>query len=632
MFDKAIQRAAEVVGAGAAALLDLRDLAKASAFKLDAISRGSARKQHVVRPSLHDSSAPQPVAGSSADLSLNPATFKPVTVLGMSATGHGHALDELLVQPGFLGPIQRALSVITSQVHNTSAILSQAFGPAMADSTKSSVVVPVFDHSGTPALVLLVTSDEPQAFDAGDRSFVERVGHLCLAALVKDQALASERAKLAFVAKISHELRTPMHGLAGQIALIREAYADSGATEQSHKLEPMLKVADLCLSSLQSICDDSLVFAKLSNETEAEAGAEHEQADAVEIVDVAGMCSTVAKSVWVRKMKQTSVNQNDGQDDQVDAGTVEVILDFKPQQNGWLARVNVSDLRRIIANVLTNAYTFTENGWVRVTMDTEPHVDDKGRRSLEITVSDSGKGIPRSFLQSGDIWLPFRQADSFSKGSGLGLSIVRELLNRLGGAISITSEPNQGATVVMSIPLHFEQGDSAPAGVQVLSDELNGLQQAAKPGALGPQDEGLLRRFGRSPAHSRAPSPNPTTAHAALSTAPIRPAATPTLTIRPPSSTSNLPAIRPLQILVAEDNAVSRNILAKLFTKKGYSFHAVEDGQKAVDVFEERGNEFDVSAPFRPPRASASVLCHVRSNLSRLRWLTNPYVAVARLP
>lgn len=596
LFDKPIARATEVVGASSVALLDLRELAKASAFKLDAISRGSARKQHnSSRTSLAEiaADASRPSSPAGAGPAPNPSTLKPIGVLGLSPNGCRDQFEDLLKQPEFLRPVQRALSVITSQGHNSSAVLAQAFSPVLPDSRQSTVVVPVFDHSGAPALVLIVTSDDRQAFDGGDRNFIERVGHLCLAALVKDQALASERAKLAFVAKISHELRAPMDGLAGKIGNIRDAYAGSASVEQAQKLEPMLRVADLCLSSLQSICDDSLVFAKLSNEV----GAASEEDREAEVVDVAGLCSTVAKSVWVRKMKQTSVNQNEGQGDDVDAGTVEVILDFKPQQNGWLAKVNVSDLRRIIANVLTNAYTFTENGWVRLTMDTELKPDKDGRRSLEITVSDSGKGIPRSFLQSGDIWLPFRQADSFSRGSGLGLSIVRELLNRLGGAISITSEVGQGTTVVMSIPLEFEQGEAAGAEVQVLSDELSGVQQAAKAGVVGGVDDPPTKAYGRSPAHSRAPSPNPEAKEPATETdtgPPIRPAPTPTLTVRPPSSSNTLLASRPLQILVAEDNAVSRNILAKLFTKKGYKFHAVEDGQQAVDVFALRGNEFDI--------------------------------------
>jgi len=600
-FDKTISRMAELVEADGMALLDLREFAKSADIRLDAVNRGMERKRN-------QRGAPDLRSGSeSTSPGFAPAPFKhklrPVRVLGVSPGGTVDSLVEMLANQDYLEAIEEALK--TCRANSVAAGLASAVKSALPSTSRSTIVLPIFDHLGHPALVVVASSSRRAAFASTDRNFLQQAGHLCLTAIVKDQAIAGEKVKLAFVAQISHELRTPMHGLTGQVELIREMYSN---TEEAAELDPVLKVADVCLNSLAAIMDDSLEFAKLSNEADSALSAVSGSHGQFDLVDVSEFTANVTKAAWVRRMRLASSSAEDSNESR-EKGTVEVILEFRPQEDGWQALVNTSELRRIIANIVSNAYEFTQNGWVRITLDTEPNSDDQNRRFLVLTVSDSGVGIPEPFLTSGDIWLPFRQADSFSPGSGLGLSIVRELLNRAGGAVNITSSFGEGTNVFASIPIEFEPGPRTPSDIQVFSDDLGLLKRVAKQRwssrkghvadgtsvnvettlAMVPEGETAAR-----PVSLIAPSSVPVPA----ASKPADPATLLTLAANSSStsrSQSRSGIIRPLSILVAEDNAIARNILARLLQKHGFSFVAVEDGQKAVDHFQQHGDQIDLT-------------------------------------
>jgi len=103
----------------------------------------------------------------------------------------------------------------------------------------------------------------------------------------------------------------------------------------------------------------------------------------------------------------------------------------------------------VLVNLIGNAVKFTDRGGVRVNVST------KGDDELSIEVADSGVGIPSEQLP--DIFEAFRRGGNYAQrehqGAGLGLSIVKEIIDRMGGEISATSEPGAGSTFRITVPL-----------------------------------------------------------------------------------------------------------------------------------------------------------------------------------
>lgn len=165
---------------------------------------------------------------------------------------------------------------------------------------------------------------------------MENIGNVALSRLIKDQVSEADHAKLAFVSQVSHQLRTPVHGLVGQLALIRECSSPA----QLEPIDSYLKVADVCIESLRETLDATLDFAKLSDLTLAT----NEPAEAHETVDLAAMLHDTVVSAYARQMRLTSAAGDDEGD--MDCAAIDVVLDLAGREEGWLASVQVSNWRR----------------------------------------------------------------------------------------------------------------------------------------------------------------------------------------------------------------------------------------------------------------------------------------------
>jgi hypothetical protein len=96
-----------------------------------------------------------------------------------------------------------------------------------------------------------------------------------------------------------------MHGLTGQVELIREMYS---GTDEATKLDSVLTVAEVCLDSLAAILDVSLVFAQFSNEADTFLSAVSGPREQLDLIDIADFTASVTKAAWVRKMRLTSAS------------------------------------------------------------------------------------------------------------------------------------------------------------------------------------------------------------------------------------------------------------------------------------------------------------------------------------
>jgi len=235
----------------------------------------------------------------------------------------------------------------------------------------------------------------------------------------KEQAEASNRAKDDFLANMSHELRTPLNAIIGFTELIEHGVAQTGWTDSyTEYLADVSGSGRHLLDLINTILDLSKI----------EAG---QLELALEPVD---LCELVRTSLAL-----VSGMAHDGQI----AVTTEIPPDCPEVRGDFLK------LKQVLLNIFSNAIKFTPPQgkiFVRVSFTTTRAV---------IAVSDTGCGIPAADIKR--VTLPFVQVtSSLSRkygGSGLGLSIARQLCNLHGGRLTIRSVEGKGTTVRISLPL-----------------------------------------------------------------------------------------------------------------------------------------------------------------------------------
>ncbi|KAK5065226.1 hypothetical protein LTR84_001064 [Exophiala bonariae] len=240
----------------------------------------------------------------------------------------------------------------------------------------------------------------------------------------KEHAEAAAAARSEFIASASHEIRTPLHQLQGYSDLLsRTTLNDEGRL--------LLLAIQQATRSLSMITANVLDWSRLEK----------------------GEAIYRPTSLDLRKVCESILNILPGKDDEVNMELMIVVAPDVPQSL-FLDEIY---LQRILMNLLTNAMKFTQSGYVMLLIATK-------NDNLVVTIRDSGFGIPESFLPH--LFEPFKQAQirGAQRGNGLGLAIIRQLLQKIEGTITVESNCQQtenvgtekcGSTFTVRIPASF---------------------------------------------------------------------------------------------------------------------------------------------------------------------------------
>ncbi|MBC7921534.1 MAG: PAS domain S-box protein [Ferruginibacter sp.] len=235
----------------------------------------------------------------------------------------------------------------------------------------------------------------------------------------KEEAEAANRAKSEFLANMSHELRTPLNGILGHTQIFKR---DQLLTNQQMK---GIDVVHTCAENLLGLINDILDLSKI------EARKLDVHRDAFHLPD---LLHHVGQLIRVRAEQKGLV--------------------FLYQSPDPMPAVVVGDerkLRQVLLNLLGNAVKFTEGGGVTFRVGYE---SGSGQNRLRFEVEDTGIGIANDQLTA--IFLPFQQvrdAARFAEGTGLGLTISRQLVNLMGGELRVKSTLGKGSTFWVTLEL-----------------------------------------------------------------------------------------------------------------------------------------------------------------------------------
>nr|WP_280530087.1 transporter substrate-binding domain-containing protein [Pseudoalteromonas profundi] len=225
----------------------------------------------------------------------------------------------------------------------------------------------------------------------------------------------ADLAKSRFIATMSHELRTPMSGVNGFIELLKSSSLD----EEQHFL---VEHIDSSVTKLRTLVDDILYFANTSTG--------NIEVELREVDLEAHLCRVMRAHEYQAKQKGLEFN-----------------LIWRTAAY-TLASVDISHLMQVLSNVLNNAVKFTEKGSISCDV-----LFDK--QSLKIEISDTGKGMTAE--QLAHTFTPFEQADNSIQrrhgGTGLGLSLAKQLVEAMQGEISLSSTYGKGTNVYIAVPL-----------------------------------------------------------------------------------------------------------------------------------------------------------------------------------
>jgi PAS domain S-box-containing protein len=285
---------------------------------------------------------------------------------------------------------------------------------------RSYISVPLAVAGRTFGVLSLVQAGSGRLFGDDDVAFAEELAHRAAVAIenarLYEEALAANRAKAGFLATMSHELRTPLNAMIGYVDLLLMGIPDPIPVASQGQVERIR----LATRHLLSIIEEILTFSRI------EAGRETPEVEEVDLASLANEVSAIIEPLAREKG---------------------LLFHLPVEVDPPTLRTDPRKLRQILVNLLGNAVKFTRSGSVGFAVE-------RGDGAVLLRVRDTGIGIAPELHEV--VFEPFRQVDDAKTrtvaGTGLGLTVSRELARLLGGDVTVASAPGEGSVFTVRLP------------------------------------------------------------------------------------------------------------------------------------------------------------------------------------
>lgn len=374
---------------------------------------------------------------------------------------------------------------------------------------KSVVFLPLYDHSEEKLMAgcFLWTSVTGRMMSLdSDLSYLRAFGNCIVSEVIRVNMQRNEAAKTSFIASISHELRSPLHGILGAAEFLMDTANDA---YQSGLVTSISTCGKTLLDTLNHVLDYSKInklgraqmrrnnksnkLINLATESTLESLNMTADLDLGILVEevaeavtaghafkkmpgseaVAGIRPATNTGSSVNVLSHSSHSAPDDLNATQADDAVAVLLDISPKRS-WMVRTQPGALRRIIMNLFGNALKYTSKGFVAVSLRAQESSSTNKINAL-IRVVDSGKGMSEAF-QRDRLFVPFSQEDSFQPGTGLGLSIVKQIVDSLGGTMEVRSQQGVGT----EIDVHLSLPKATEGHVGAADDELATVEEKTR--------------------------------------------------------------------------------------------------------------------------------------------------------
>ncbi|EEY23371.1 histidine kinase [Verticillium alfalfae VaMs.102] len=315
-----------------------------------------------------------------------------------------------------------------------------------------------------------------------DLPYLRAFGMITMAEIRRLDVAVSDKAKTDILGSMSHELRSPLHGVVAAAELLHDTQLDAFQVDVVHTIEisgkTLLDTIDhlLAHSKINTFLRSSRARRRqnkgrrgMTHDSKEETSIENGMMTLVSEIQLDALAEEVIESVFIghsfQHMVAEQLTRHGAQgpmspaQERLDTihsadlsktrassnslptnlGDVHVIIDIDPSCS-WAFSTQPGAIRRIIMNLFGNALKYTSNGHIKITLGQEAAAQgpQKGSANVVVTVADTGKGITEEFLRT-KLFVPFSQENRLAPGTGLGLSLVRQIVGSLGGSISVKS-------------------------------------------------------------------------------------------------------------------------------------------------------------------------------------------------
>jgi signal transduction histidine kinase/ActR/RegA family two-component response regulator len=363
------------------------------------------------------------------------------------------------------------------------------------------------------------TTDLMRVFQREDFTYLSSFGNAVMADLSRLETIASDKAKTGFISSISHELRSPLHGIMAGMEVLRELVSDPTSEE-------LFNIVETCGFALLDTIDNLLAFAKISRIKATEDGKPDSTPGsgqkAGSLVNLGTLVEDIISVTLAGNQFRSAVNASEllgkpsySNEEQSNGGLapgVTVICDIA-RGHDWQFQTEAGAWKRILLNLLGNSLKYTSIGLISVKLSYElnsmdlfisaqndlvssdqfvsatdihnldsrsqstaqtdtAHVSTNfGTNTATLVVEDTGKGMSQDYMTH-FMFKPFYQENQMSPGTGLGLSIVSQLVSSLGGTINVSSKEGLGTKITVQIPLGPKCSDGDPSLSLLQCDKL----------------------------------------------------------------------------------------------------------------------------------------------------------------